>query len=56
LDKNKKKDTYPDIIVTPLDSCQKYRRLFLNNSSQNHRSYLEEFDDIQSKINKLTEE
>lgn len=55
-DKKINKDDYLDIVVTPLDGCQKYRWLFLNNSSQIHRSYLEEFDNIEKKLKKLTED
>jgi len=56
LEKNNPKDEYLDIVVSPLDSCQKYRWLFFNESSQSHRSYQEEFDDIQVKLDKLTQD
>jgi hypothetical protein len=56
LEKDNEKDEYLDIVVTPLDSCQKYRWLFFNTSSQSHRSYQEEFDDIQAKIDSFSED
>ncbi len=53
LDNNKKLDTYFDILVSPLDSCKKSQWIFFNISNQNHRSYEEKFEDIQSKIDDL---
>lgn len=53
-DAKKKQDTYPDIIVFPLDSCKKYRRVFFNTASQNHRSYEEIYDNIQAKLDAYT--
>lgn len=55
-DLRKKKDLYADIIVSPLDSCKKYRRVFFNTTNQSHRSYEEVFDNIQLKLDAYTAE
>lgn len=49
-DKKKTRDDYKDIIVNPLDPCEKYRWIFFNTSSQKHRSYEEVWDDLSQKM------
>ncbi|HCB52167.1 TPA: hypothetical protein DEP21_06475 [Patescibacteria group bacterium] len=50
--KNKiKQDEYLDILVSPADSCKKYRRVFFNTPSDAHKSYDEVFDNIQERLN-----
>jgi hypothetical protein len=51
-------DQYPDIIVTPSDSCAKFSWTFFNNVSttQNYRSYTEIFDNLWEDISNYYDE
>jgi hypothetical protein len=51
LKENMKKDTYPDIIVSSTDACQKNRWIFFNEKIDIKKTYEEIYDDIQKEIN-----
>lgn len=51
---NKRKDTFPDIIINAMDACVKSRWVLFNDKTGIKKSYEQVYDDIQKEMNEYT--